>query len=333
MKNFVLFTLLLAVLVSCRKEDKENFDGPSLEDMYGEFAILQDLSLNLNEADFSIGQQIVFSMELSKNTAWQIKIEGQNSGAVRTLSGTARILSLDNAVWKGEADKFPSFNLEQALITITFPNEPGSPVIQDSVTIIGLKQDVGFLITSFEDGLGTNWLRFNQSTVAGNIVCDPLQAAKGSCYYSWNGTVGWDWAIGSVTIRPDSGTFGLPAAANNLFFNIAFKALENVGPQNSFLLFWFDEDDNGDGVFDINTEDRFIYEYWSNTLDWDLINRKYSDLRFDAAGNIQQTNGNGLTEPAKLISINVFFLANPANGNARALADHLIFTLNEPYKP
>lgn len=333
MKNFVLFTLLLAVLVSCRKEDKENFDGPSLEDMYGEFAILQDLSLNLNEADFSIGQQIVFSMELSKNTAWQIKIEGQNSGAVRTLSGTARILSLDNAVWKGEADKFPSFNLEQALITITFPNEPGSPVIQDSVTIIGLKQDVGFLITSFEDGLGTNWLRFNQSTVAGNIVCDPLQAAKGSCYYSWNGTVGWDWAIGSVTIRPDSGTFGLPAAANNLFFNIAFKALENVGPQNSFLLFWFDEDDNGDGVFDINTEDRFIYEYWSNTLDWDLINRKYSDLRFDAAGNIQQTNGNGLTEPAKLISINVFFLANPVNGNARALADHLIFTLNEPYKP
>lgn len=239
MKNFVLFTLLLAVLVSCRKEDKENFDGPSLEDMYGEFAILQDLSLNLNEADFSIGQQIVFSMELSKNTAWQIKIEGQNSGAVRTLSGTARILSLDNAVWKGEADKFPSFNLEQALITITFPNEPGSPVIQDSVTIIGLKQDVGFLITSFEDGLGTNWLRFNQSTVAGNIVCDPLQAAKGSCYYSWNGTVGWDWAIGSVTIRPDSGTFGLPSAANNLFFNIAFKALENVGPQNSFLLFWF----------------------------------------------------------------------------------------------
>lgn len=97
--------------------------------------------------------------------------------------------------------------------------------------------------------------------------------------------------------------------------------------------FGFHEDDNGDGVFDINTEDRFIYEYWSNTLDWDLINRKYSDLRFDAAGNIQQTNGNGLTEPAKLISINVFFLANPANGNARALADHLIFTLNEPYKP
>jgi hypothetical protein len=99
------------------------------------------------------------------------------------------------------------------------------------------------------------------------------------------------------------------------------------------LLFWFDEDDNGDGVFNLNSEDRFIFEYWSNTLDWDLISRKYADLKFDADGAEQPTNGNGLTEPSKLISINVFFLANPNNGNAQAFADHLIFTLNEPYQP
>ena len=333
MKNSIIIALAIPLLIACRKQDKENFDGPSLEDMYGAFTILENLTLNQNTVDFSSGQQINFNMELSKNTLWVITITGENSGAVRTLTGTERILSLENAFWKGEADDFPSFNLEDAVVSITFPNEPNSPIIQDTVTITGLKQDNGFLITSFEEGLGSTWSRFNQTTVVGNIECNAVEAAKGSCYYSWNGTVGWDWAIGSVTVKPNSGTFGLPASANNLFFNIAFKALENVGPENSFLLFWFDEDDNEDGVFSQNTEDRFIYEYWSNNSNWDLISRKYSDLKYDADGNVQETNGNGLTEPSKLISINVFFLANPANGNAKALVDHLIFTLNEAYKP
>lgn len=335
MKNIILILAASIFLFTCRKTDKGNFEGPSLADSFGPFAIIEDLNINLAEVDFSAGQQIIFNMELSKNTSWVIEIEGENSGAVRTIIGNERILSVDNALWKGEANKYPSFNLEKVYITITFPNEQDSPVLLDSVLITGLKQDEGYLITSFEDGLGATWTQFNQTTVAGNITCDANLAAKGSCFYSWNGTVAWDWAIGSVMIKPAPGaSFGLPANPNNLFFNLAFKAFENYGPSNSFMLFWFDEDDNGDGVFDPNTEDRFIYEYWSNnSQDWDLISRKYADMKFDTEGNVQQTNGNGILEPSKLISINVFFLANKDNGNAQAHADHLIFTLNEPYKP
>ena len=333
MRSFIFYGLLITVLLGCRKDDAENPEGPDLNDLFGPFTIIQDVTLNREEVDFSGGQSIIFSAELSKRTLWRIEITGETSGARRVITGNDRILSSENATWDGGADRFPGFSEENALIQVTFPNEPDAPVFDFSVEITGLKLDKGVLITSFENGLGSNWTRFNQSTVNGNIFCGDNQAAKGDCYYSWNGTVGWDWAIGSVTINPESGTFGLQAAANNLFFNAAFKAVENFGPENSFLLFWFDEDDNGDGVFDVNNEDRFVYEYWSKNSEWDLISLKYSDLQFDGEGNPAQTNGNRLPEPSKLISINVFFLANPDNGNARAMVDHLIFTTNEPYRP
>ncbi|MFT4900436.1 MAG: hypothetical protein ACI9U0_002240, partial [Flavobacteriales bacterium] len=97
---------------------------------------------------------------------------------------------------------------------------------------------------------------------------------------------------------------------------------------------WFDEDDNGDGVFNEATEDRFIYEYWYENDQWNLISFKYSDLKDDSDGNLLEVKGNGLPEPAKLISINVFFLANKDSGiKSEAYADHIIFTENETYKP
>ena len=321
------------MLLSCRKDDLETSDGPDLNDLFGPFNIVQELSLSHQQIDFSSQGNLIFNAELSKNTDWVIAITGAQSGATRTISGSDRVISSDNAAWNGGANTFPGFGLEDAYIEVSFPNEETAPVIYDTVTITGSKLDDGVLLTGFEDGFGTNWTNFNQSTVAGAIACNDGNAAKGLCHYSIEGTVGWDWAIGSVMVQPDAGNFNLPASASNQYFNLAFKALENVGPNNSFILLWFDEDENGDGVFDENTEDRFVYEYWSQDSEWDLISRRYSELQFDIDGNQVVTNGNGLPEPGKLISVNIFFLANPQNGNAKALVDHLIFTTDEPYTP
>jgi hypothetical protein len=333
MKQIFIFSLVLLALTSCRKDEDEIVDGPNLNDLFGPFSIVEDIVINRTMVDFPNDGLVYYSGELSKNTDWFIYITGAETGATRTISGFDRVLSVDNAAWNGGANNFPGFGLEDCYLEVHFPNEEDAPILYDTVSVEGLKQDDGFLITSFENGSGINWGPFNQTTVVGGIVCGDDDAAKGDCHYSFAGSVPWDWAIGSIYVQPDEGNFGLPSSATNLFFNMGFRALENVGPTNSFIQFWFDEDENGDGVFDEATEDRFLYEYWSTGNEWDLISFIYGDLQFDIEGQQAETNGNGLPEPSKLLAINVFFLANTENGFSSALVDHLIFTTNSPYTP
>lgn len=333
MKKTILYLVTILLIFSCRKEDSETYDGPNLNDLFGEFSIIQDITVSSNTVNFPVDNKVYFSGELSKNTTWVIDLKGQITGANRKISGTDRIISIDNATWDGGANTFPGFGLETVFVEISFPSEDNSVILYDTLQVTGSKIDDGILITSFENGVGTKWSNFNQTTVAGGITCGDGNAAKGNCYYGFNGTVGWDWAIGSVMIQDDNNDFGLPASASNLYFNMAFKPIENIGNENTFIQFWFDEDENGDGIFDPATEDRFIYEYWYQDTGWSLISYKYADIQFDVDGNQVATNGNGLPEPGKLFSINVFYLANKANGNAKAYIDHLIFTTNKPYTP
>ncbi len=333
MKKITFIILSSILLFSCRKEEDGIVDGPNLNDLFGPFAILTDIAPNQNTVNFSDGEEIFWNGTLSKNTDWVIRLEGQNSGAVRTITGSNQIISLDNSTWLGGANTFPGFSLEDVDVTISFPQETSVEPLTDVITITGLKIETGLQITNFEDGAGNNCEIFNQTTVSAGIICGDGQAASGDCYYSISGVVGWDWAIGSVAICPESGSFDLQNSASNLFFNMGFRAVDNFGPGNSFVLLWFDEDDNEDGVFDPNTEDRIAYEYWSEDDQWDLISLNYADLQFDALGNQIETNGNGLMEPSKLISINLFFLANPEGGLSTGYFDQVIFTTDGPYLP
>lgn len=333
MKKIIQISVIILLAIACRKNDIDTIEGPNLNDLYGPFSILSKLKLDEN-VNFTNDESVIFNMEISKQTNWEIEITGANSGASRKFTGNDRIISINNAIWKGGADAFPSFGLEKSYVKINFPNEQDAPVINDSITITGLKSDKGNFITSFENGFKNHWDLFNQTTVSGSIACSNNKAAKGNCYYKWSGLVPWDWAIGSVQIKAPGSSFSLPPNANNLFFNMGVKMVKNTGPENCFFQLWFDEDDNGDGIFDENTEDRFIYEYWYENDEWNLVSFKYGDLKYDANGDLSVVKGNGLPEPSKLISINIFFLANQDSGiKSEAYADHIIFTENESYKP
>ncbi len=328
MKRLLFILVGIVLLSSC---DPEESIGPDLNDLFGPFDILTEIVPNQNTVNFSDGQEIFWSGELSKNTDWVIRLEGQSSGAVRTITGSDRLISITNSEWLGGANTFPGFALETADYLITFPNEEDADSLSGEIVITGLKIDDGDLVSGFEDGFGSSWESFNQTTVTGTIVCGDDQAASGDCYYSISGTVGWDWALGSVRMVSEEGNFGLPNSPTNLYFNMGLQVEEHIG--QSFVEIWIDEDEDGDGVWEVGQEDRIVRQYWSETSDWDLVSFNYADLKFDELGDPIDFGGNGLMEPGKVIAVNVFFLSNRELGYNRALIDQIIFTEDEPYRP
>lgn len=329
MKKYLYIIGIVLFAVSCRKEDAETADGPSLNDLFGPFEIIKPLTLSHENINFSVDGDLIFNAEFSKNVDWVIDITGSISGAKRTLSGKTKLLSSGNSTWEGGANTFPSFGLEKAYIEVSFPNEDNSPIFIDSVTIIGEKTDGGIVITSFENGIGSNW-GSEFSNAPSSITCGDGNAAKGDCYLGWNGTVDWDWGIGSVIVRPDVGTYPLPTNSSNLFFNCAVNFIENIGPDNCGIVFTFYEDDNEDGEFIASDDDAYSYSYTYNKEGWDLISINYSELP-DLQENILK--GDGIPSPSKIVGINMVYFANEAGGNSKAYVDQLIFTTDEPYRP
>jgi hypothetical protein len=68
MKNkFGLLALLIFVFVGCRK-DKEIIDGPSINEIYSTFKVLQEFKADRATVDFEAGQTVVFSAAFNKGS-------------------------------------------------------------------------------------------------------------------------------------------------------------------------------------------------------------------------------------------------------------------------
>ncbi len=327
----ISFALVCISLLTNCKHDDEVFEGPSLEDQFGDFKIKSPLTLSTVQPDFSNNGSMVFYAEFSINADWQIEITGLTTGAKKIITGNDKILGDANATWSGGATSFPAFGNEKCAVALTIPNKI-QDTIRDTLEISGLKQDQGLVIVAdYENGIGATTDDFSQTTVTQLVNCDG-DAAKGSCYLSVSGLVGWDWAHGYIdyTDTSDNG-YGLSSNPNSVFFNAAVKAVEGV--ETSFVQFSFNEDENDDGVFDPATEDTWVVEYWTEDSTWTLYSIAYSDLNVDADNNPVETNGNGVLEPHKLIGVRAFVLANPDAGQNTLYLDQLVFTSNRPYEP
>lgn len=334
MKYVLALMLSAACFVSCERDSDAN--KITLTDIYADFEIKESLDVNRTSIDFEQGENTHFTAEFSKPVIWELSITGNKSGAQKTITGFSKELNAETAVWDGSTTIFPMFKSgEDCSVELNVPAEDTTLVLSESITVKKAKVDKGVVITDFETGndYRDGWDWFFQSGVSFFNLKSTKRAAQGSYYYKMFGECSWDWLIGMINIPAtafENNTFGLNGDANNLYFNV----LLNVREPNARLLIRFKEDENNDGVFDIETEDEYSITIMDTEEGWQQISVKYSDLVVvDENGNTITPNGNGIHNPDLLNIIDVLLLADPETGYSRVDMDYMIFTENEPLKP
>lgn len=338
MKRYVINSLLvmtslfaLVILKSCSKE--EEFEGPSLIDLYGEFSVLEEFAVSDAEVDFASGETTYFTAQFSKNVNWTLTITGNISGAQKVITGFSNALNSQNARWNGTTTALPMFGVEECTATLSIENEPESFSL--ALSTLTSRVYPGLLLADFEDGFPEGWTTFVQSGANMSfVVSDEEPAGQGNQYYDMGGTVNWDYLIGLVDIPGEvynsEPTFPLSSNPDNVYFNVLLYNPPAI--TNAITLFQFREDDNGDGVYS-NNEDMWSIEVTGLEEGWHKVAQQYDEIPTLVNGAPSNPLGNGLHEPNKLLKLSVLFLANPTSGYSQTYMDFLIFTENAELQP
>lgn len=331
MKNlkFLLFVLTL-FFISC---EKDKFEGPMLDNPNVEFEILQPLEV-LGSTDFSNNQITYFKTSFTKQVDWKIKIHGLNSGSVKILSGKSDFIDQTNSLWDGSPTKIPFFlGEEDCLIELSF--EMYDDIIIDTINIQSPRIYNGentVLITNYENGFNPNFTGFFQSGCTKALSIGG-GAGQGVNFLQQFGTCDWDWLIGYVDYHS---TYwwdqnDLVSDPSQVYFNIMINGDSTISdvsnlPNSKFKLEFY-EDENGDGYYDPNTEDRYDYEFDVDWMGWKMVSICYNDI--DKL--VLATNGSdGVRNPSKISNVRTLLLANPNSGYAKADVDFLIWSIGSP---
>ena len=333
--KYIYYLSFVVLFYSC-SEDYPEYLGSSLNDQFGELAIVDSLVANSSTFDFSDQSSKYFSARWSKNLQWVLTITGTESGAVKTFTGFDNKIDIDNTQWIGTADDFPSFSYESCVAELTLDDNENTIVLETGVTISELKalQEGMVVVADFDNGYPQNYVEFAQSGESMNFNINYGGAAQGEGFYSMGGIVNWDYYLGSLKIASDiSSLDGIPSSL--FYFNMAvIGGQAGQVPADQVIKIIFREDDNETYVYEINPVN------WS---EWRLSSIPYDD--FELEGNAT----NNQRDPSSITLIEVMCLSCPAgpgpiagggepctdNENlvVKTNIDYITFTINEPYQP
>ena len=339
-RHLLLLLLLVACLYACTKDD---FEGPALDSLFGNFSIVDSLEISTNTPDFSNNEEVTFYSKFTTVVDWKISIKGLSSNSIKELSGFSNTIDPDLVSWNGSTSQVPFFQLEDCAIELTFENEIDT--LRDTITIVSVKNyDNGIWFEDFENGLPANGLVYYNADGGGmtfSVAND--NALLGNSYFKMGGKVNWDWSLGSLDL-PINIT-NISQASNNLYINIGILSdlqdlhtgqfINILISEETDTLFNDNLNNNASDLFESTME---IYKM-KVPVDWDgwqLKSFRYSDFE-PVSPNNPDINFN--MNPNDIRAIRISCQACPSSaGNpicsenfgkdVRTDIDHIILTLN-----
>ena len=338
--KLIFSLIMLLFLHSCTKEE---FEGPSIDILYGDFELIEPLTLTSKNPNFSNNEKVGFSCEFNKPVEWKITILGLSTNAKREITGLSNIIDPNETKWNGAPSQLPFFQEEVCAIELTFENE--TDTLRDTLTINSSKTfDDGIWVENFEDGIPSEGIVYYNSSGGGMTFTvandDPL---LGNSYFKMGGRVNWDWALGSIDLPININN--VSQSSNEIYINIGILSdLVDLHSGQFINILISEETDtpfndnpnnNASDLFESTME---VYKM-KVPVDWDgwqMKSFKYSDFE-PLSPNDPNINFN--MNPNDISAIRIACQACPSAGvqencpenfgkDVRTDIDHIIFTSN-----
>jgi len=338
--NLIFLLVLIFSFYSCTKIE---FEGPSIENLYGDFEIIKSLETINKNPSFLNNEQVSFHCEFNKPVKWKIAILGLSTNAYKEITGFSEIIDSNTIIWRGGPSELPFFSAEECAIELTFENEVDT--IRDTINIVSTKSyENGIWFEGFEGGLPDEGLVYYNTDGGGmTFSLGNDNSLLGNYYFKMGGRVNWDWVLGNIDLPVNIND--VSQNSDNLFINIGILSdLENLHT-GQFINILISEEtvtpfnenlsNNASDLFESTME---VYKMkipvdWNG---WKMKSFRYSDFE-PVSPNNQDINFN--MNPNDIRAIRISCQACPSSaGNpicpenfgkdVRADIDHIIFTTN-----
>ena len=349
MKKIFSYSIVLIILFSCKRENKE-FLGPAFISASNGF-VVNSFTGSPSPVDFTL-TSVYFNASFSNSVTWKLTIMGNESCAKKDFVGISN--SVINLEWKGTHDGVYFFKKgETVTATLTFFGTTYTSVLNILISKPRNFTTYGQfpLIGDFENPLlvepqpplySPYWASFNYPTPIANVNqgCDSaavdyngnlVPSVQGKKYYFIKGK-GAQAAFVSGIQYFGALTPVMPADPDNVWVNIYIYGTgdANAGVELEYQEADFDGTQSG---YQGTDDDAFTAKFSLGHKGWKLFSFKYSSLTpslnapFGGSGNKKH-------EPEKLISFDLVLVKklNPT-ASIEVYFDYPIITVGGPFNP